>query len=323
MNTATVVQFYDYHPGVVSLREEVLKGLTARPKSIPPKFFYDAQGSRLFDAICELPEYYLTRAEMEILQRQAGTIAALVGPECLLIELGSGASRKVRLLLDRLRPSQYLGVDISKEFLLQSTRQLAADYPWLEVHAACADFSQTLDLSYCPPSVEKLAFFPGSSIGNFHPHEAVHFLEQLAANLRPHGALLIGVDLKKDPRLLQAAYNDAQGVTAEFNLNLLRRIQLELDTNLDPARFAHQAFYNESQGRIEMYLLSRERQWIRIEDRFIEFEAGETIHTENSYKYAIEEFQALARQAGYRPEYVWTDAQRLFSVHYLHLEERR
>ncbi|MFO1431427.1 MAG: L-histidine N(alpha)-methyltransferase [Candidatus Competibacteraceae bacterium] len=321
MNTATV-QFYDYHPGAASLYAEVLAGLTARPKAIPPKFFYDTLGSQLFDAICELPEYYPTRVEIDILQQQAGTIAALVGSECLLIELGSGASRKVRLLLDHLRPRHYLGVDISREFLLQSTRQLAIDYPWLDVHAACADFSQKLDLSYCPPSVEKLAFFPGSSIGNFHPHEAVHFLKQLAANLQPHGALLIGVDLKKDPRLLHAAYNDARGVTAEFNLNLLRRCRLELDTDLDPSHFAHQAFYNESQGRIEMHLLSRERQKIRIEDRVIEFEAGETIHTENSYKYDIEEFQTLARQAGYRPEYVWTDARQLFSVHYLHVEKR-
>ncbi|MFO1432516.1 MAG: L-histidine N(alpha)-methyltransferase [Candidatus Competibacteraceae bacterium] len=323
MNPVPAVQFYDYHPGVASLRDEVLRGLTARPKAISPKFFYDARGSQLFDAICELPEYYLTRTETGILQRQAQAIAALVGPDCLLIELGSGASKKVRLLLETLRPSQYLGVDISKDFLLQSTRQLAADYPWLEVHAACADFSQTLDLSYCPPSVEKLAFFPGSSIGNFQPHEAVHFLAQLAANLRPHGALLIGVDLKKDPRLLHAAYNDAQGVTAEFNLNLLWRIRAELDTDLDPARFAHQAFYNESQGRIEMHLLSREQQRIRIEGRLVEFEAGETIHTENSYKYHIDEFQVLARQAGYRPDYVWTDAERLFSVHYLHLQESR
>ena len=252
-----------------------MKGLTAHPKAIPPKFFYDARGSQLFDAICELPEYYLTRTEMGILQPQAQMLATLVGPDCRLIELGSGASKKVRLLLEALRPSQYLGVDISKDFLLQSTRQLAADYPWLEVHAACADFSQTLDLSYCPPSVGKLAFFPGSSIGNFHPHEAMHFLEQLAANLRPHGALLIGVDLKKDSRLLHAAYNDAQGVTAAFNLNLLWRIRAELDTDLDPACFAHQAFYNESQGRIEMHLLSRERQRLRIEAHVIEFNAGE------------------------------------------------
>ena len=323
MNTIPAVQFYDYHPGVASLREEVLKGLAAHPKAIPPKFFYDARGSQLFDAICDLPEYYLTRTEMGILQQQAQTIATLVGPDCLLIELGSGASKKVRLLLEALRPSQYLGLDISKDFLLQSTHQLAADYPWLEVHAACADFSQTLDLSYCPPSVEKLAFFPGSSIGNFHPHEAVHFLKQLATNLRPHGALLIGVDLKKDARLLHAAYNDAQGVTAAFNLNLLWRIRAELDTDLDPACFAHHAFYNESQGRIEMHLLSRERQRLRIEAHVIEFDAGETIHTENSYKYHIEEFQALARQAGYRPEYVWTDPERLFSVHYLHLQESR
>ncbi len=199
MTAADSVIFYDYHPGVASLCEDVLRGLAARPKAIPPKFFYDERGSHLFDAICELPEYYPTRTETAILQANVREIAALAGSECLLIELGSGASKKVRLLLDALQPALYLGVDISRDFLLRSTQRLAADYPWLEVHAACADFSQMLELSYCPPSFNRLAFFPGSSIGNFHPHEAVEFLRQLAANLHPRGALLIGVDLKKIP----------------------------------------------------------------------------------------------------------------------------
>jgi dimethylhistidine N-methyltransferase len=319
MRPAPAVSFYDHHPGLANLRAEVLKGLAARPKSIPPKFFYDERGSQLFDAICELPEYYPTRTEIGLLRAHAGEIAELAGAECLLIELGSGASKKVRLLLDAVRPALYMGVDISKSFLLQATAELAADYPWLEVHAACADFSQDLNLSFCPGQFKKLAFFPGSSIGNFEPPHAVALLSQLRETLSPDGALLIGVDLKKDPGVLHAAYNDAQGVTAAFNRNLLWRIRNELDTDLEPERFQHRAFYNRRLGRVEMHLISPRAQRFRIEDRAFRFAAGETVHTENSYKYSIAEFQALARRAGYQPEKVWTDADRLFSVHYLHL----
>jgi dimethylhistidine N-methyltransferase len=317
MNDISAIQFYDYHPGTASLREEVLHGLALQPKVIPPKFFYDERGSKLFDAICKLPEYYPTRTEIAILQTYAEEIAALAGPESLLIELGSGASKKVRLLLDALRPSTYMAVDISKDFLLQSARQLAADYPWLEVHAACADFSQTLNLSYCPLAFKKLAFFPGSSIGNFDPLEAVAFLEQLAKSLYPEGALLIGVDLKKDPRLLHAAYNDSQGVTAAFNLNLLHRIQSELDTDLNPREFQHHAFFNEALGRVEMHLISRRTQRLRIENQFFDFAEGESIHTENSYKYSVTEFHKVASYAGYQAERVWIDDRQLFSVHFL------
>ncbi|MCP5459664.1 MAG: L-histidine N(alpha)-methyltransferase [Gammaproteobacteria bacterium] len=319
MKTASAVRFYDHHPGIADLREEVLKGLATRPKSIPPKFFYDERGSQLFDAICELPEYYLTRTEIGLLRKHCGEIAELAGSECLLIELGSGASKKVRLLLEAVRPASYVGVDISKDFLLQATARLAADYPWLDVQAACADFSRHLNLSYCPSAFRKLAFFPGSSIGNFEPEQAVVLLRQLRKTLSPDGALLIGVDLKKDPRVLHAAYNDAQGITADFNRNLLWRIRNELDTDLEPESFEHQAFYNERQGRVEMHLLSSCTQSFKIEGRDFRFVAGETVHTENSYKYGIEEFQDLARQAGYRPEQVWTDEKQLFSVHYLHL----
>lgn len=317
------VRFYNYHPSVASLRDEVITGLSATPKAIPPKFFYDERGSQLFDAICELPEYYLTRTEVGILQEHALEIAHLAGPETLLIELGSGASKKVRLLLEALRPSAYLGVDISKDFLLASTDRLAADYPWLEVHAACADFSQVLNLSYCPTQSRRLAFFPGSSIGNFEPAQALQFLKELRALLDRNGALLIGVDLKKDPAILNAAYNDAQGVTAEFNLNLLRRIQRELGADLDIDGFEHRAFYNQAAGRIEMHLVSRRTQRIQIEERTFGFVAGETIHTENSYKYTIKALQRLAEQAGFQPVRVWTDQEDLFSVHYFSVEPER
>lgn len=317
--SAPAVRFRDDHPGAASLREEVVTGLSRRPRSIPPKFFYDERGSRLFDAICELPEYYPTRTEIGILENHAHKIAELAGPECLLIELGSGASKKVRLLLEALRPSAYMGIDISRDFLLASTRRLAADYPWLEVHAYCADFSQTLDLDYCPLEFRKLGFFPGSSIGNFEPAQAETFLSHLKSVLAPGGALLIGVDLRKDSVILNAAYNDAQGITAAFNLNLLQRIANELDAELDLDGFEHRAFYDEDRGRIEMHLVSRRPQQIRIEDRVFRFAAGETIHTENSYKYTAVEFQALARRAGFAPARVWTDAAGLFSVHYLRL----
>jgi len=320
MTETNAIRFHDHQPDFASLRDEVLAGLNAQPKVIPPKFFYDERGSQLFDAICELPEYYPTRTEIAILQNHAHEIAELAGPETLLIELGSGASKKVRLLLEAVRPAVYMGVDISKNFLLQATAKLAADYPWLNVHAACADFSQTLNLSYCPTEFKKLAFFPGSSIGNFDTAQAIVFLEQLKETLIPDGALLIGVDLKKDPQILNAAYNDAQGVTADFNLNLLQRIKNELDTDLDPSQFQHHAFYNEDRGRIEMHLVSCKQQQLRIEDYRFSFEAGETVHTESSYKYSVEEFQRLASAAGYQPEQVWIDKQQLFSVHYLHLK---
>jgi dimethylhistidine N-methyltransferase len=317
LGSSAAVTFYDQHPGDASLREEVLRGMASTPKAVAPKFFYDQRGSQLFDAICELPEYYLTRTEVAILRARAREITRLAGPGALLIELGSGASKKVRLLLNALRPRAYFGIDISRDFLLQSSRRLAADYPWLEVHALCADFSQPLNLARRPEDGTRLAFFPGSSIGNFDPTEAELFLKGLHALLDSHGALLIGVDLKKDTGLLNSAYNDAQGITAAFNLNLLRRIRRELDTDIDPGDFDHRAFYDERRGRIEMHLVSRRHQRVTVEDQVFELQTGETIHTENSYKYTVGEFHDLAQRAGYQPEQVWTDEQQLFSVHYL------
>lgn len=318
---AEAFQFYDQQSAEPDLRAELVRGLAARQKSIPPKFFYDRRGSELFDAICRLPEYYLTRAEIEILKARARDIANLTGPGAVLVELGSGAAEKVRPLLMALKPAGYLGIDISRDFLLAATRRLAHDYPWLSVHAACADFSFPLQLRYPPPGSRRLVFFPGSSIGNFTPEESVGFLQNQRELVGPNGAFVLGVDLKKNPRVLHAAYNDAQGVTAAFNLNLLARLKREFGAELEVEGFAHEAVYDEDAGRIEMYLVSGRAQHIRIAGCDFQFARGERLHTEYSYKYTLAEFQELVRRAGYTPTAAWTDPGERFSVHYLRVAE--
>lgn len=313
------IRFYDELGAEPDLVGELVAGLERRPRSISPKFFYDARGSELFEAICQLPEYYPTRTETAILKACAPDVAGRTAAGAVLVELGSGASEKVRLLLDALRPAAYLGIDISREFLRAATRRLARDYPWLSVHAACADFSQPLTLSYPPPELPRLVFFPGSSLGNFTPDEAAAFLERLHPLAGANGGVLLGIDLRKDPRVLEAAYNDAQGVTAAFNRNVLYRLRREYGADIDPDGFAHEAVYNAEAGRIEMYLVSLREQEARLAGRVFRFSAGERMHTEYSYKYTIEGFQDLARRAGYRAEAVWTDPDRYFSVHYLRL----
>lgn len=311
------IRFYDElgrEPDVVA---ELLAGLEAR--SLAPKYFYDVRGSELFEAICRLPEYYLTRTETAILRACARDVARRTAPGSVLVELGSGASEKVRLLLDALRPVAYLGIDISRDFLRVATRRLARDFPWLAVHAACADFSQPLALSYPPPGMKRLVFFPGSSLGNFTPEEATVFLRRLQPLVGPGGGFLLGVDLQKDPRVLHAAYNDGQGITAAFNRNVLHRLRREYGAAVEPEGFAHEALYNEALGRIEMYLTSLRDQEIVLAGRRFRFAAGERLHTEYSYKYTVDGFQALARDAGYQSEAVWTDLRRYFSVHYLRL----
>jgi dimethylhistidine N-methyltransferase len=315
--SAPAVRFYDQAEAESDFLTEVCRGLARCPRAIPPKFFYDRRGSALFAAICELPEYYLTRTEMRILKDCAGDIARRVARDAVLVELGSGASEKVRLLLDALAPRAYLAIDISREFLREATERLARDYPRLAVHAACADFTRPMTLSYPPPSAGRVVFFPGSSIGNFDHDASEALLHGLRPLVGPGGGFIIGVDLKKDPALLHAAYNDAQGVTAQFNLNLLARMRRELDAELDLAGFAHEAVYDETAGRIDMYLVSRSDQTVALNGERFAFTAGERLHTESSYKYTIEEFQSLAARAGYEPEAVWTDAAALFSVHLL------
>ncbi|MCW3149130.1 L-histidine N(alpha)-methyltransferase [Stutzerimonas stutzeri] len=316
---ALAIHFHDQlqQPPAASLREETLAGFAATPKWASPKFFYDRRGSELFEQICQQPEYYITRTEERILADAANDILDIAGPHSDLIELGSGASRKVRLLLEALHPSSYLGIDISEDFLLSSTQRLAADYPWLEVHAACTDFSQQLCLPDDFASHHPLVFFPGSSIGNFTPLEARRFLHRLHDVLPLGGGLLIGVDLVKERSRLEAAYNDEAHVTAAFNLNLLQRIRDELDSDIDPSRFVHRAYFNEAESRIEMHLISPAAQDVTIEGQRFHFEAGESLHTENSYKYTLESFKQLASSAGFDSRGQWTDAQALFSVHYL------
>ncbi|MGH8822703.1 MAG: L-histidine N(alpha)-methyltransferase [Rhodoferax sp.] len=297
---------------------DLVAGLSGTPRSISPKYFYDAPGSVLFDRICELPEYYPTRVELGLLSAHAREIARQMGPGAEIVEFGAGSLRKVRLLLDAMdRPVRYLPIDISGEHLGTAARALRHDYPDLHVQPLVADYTRHMLLPALGDGAgQRIGFFPGSTIGNFTPAEALHFLQMAAQALRG-GALLLGADLVKDPAVLHAAYNDAQGVTAEFNLNLLARANRELQCNFDLAQFAHSAFYNAPLQRIEMHLVSRRRQRVRVCGQDFEFAEGETLHTENSCKFTIESLQALARQAGFATGPVWTDPQKFFSLHWL------
>jgi dimethylhistidine N-methyltransferase len=313
-----VFTFHDLAPSEESFRDAVLAGLGHEAKTLPCKFFYDARGSALFEEICEVPEYYLTRTEIAILEEHAGAIARHIGAHCRLVELGSGSSRKVRILLEALEaPAAYVPVDISREHLREAAARLAADFPDLDVIAVCADYTRAFALPPLPgPAGKRVGFFPGSTIGNFEPEAVVRFLAHCAELLGLEGEMLIGVDLKKDPSILNAAYNDRAGLNAAFNLNLLERINRELGGDIDIARFEHLAFYSEEKGRMELYLKSLADQTVHIAGHPFRFAEGERIHTENSYKYAIDEFRALAARAGFRAVQTWTDRDRLFSVHY-------
>lgn len=320
MRPGAAVAFHDLAPKLETFRDAVLDGLSRPRKRIPCRFLYDERGSDLFEAICETPEYYPTRTEIGILERHAKDIAKLIGPEATLIEYGSGAGHKVKLLLRALdRPRAYVGIEVSREILLRATDDLALDWPKLQVVAICADFLTPIAL---PADLNagkgrRVAFFPGSSIGNFTPAEATRFLAQCRAMVGPGGGMLIGVDLKKDEATLDAAYNDAAGVTADFTLNLLERMNRELGGNFDAARFAHHAKYDPAAGRVAIHIRSLAAQKATVAGRTFRFAKGEGIHTEDSWKYAVGDFQMLARDAGYRPAACWTDTAELFSVHYL------
>jgi len=301
---------------------DVIAGLTAKPKRLPPKYFYDAAGSALFERITGLPEYYPTRCELALLQNNAPAIASLFPPGCALIEFGAGSSRKARILLGAAATVEaYVPVDISGDFLQQDAAQLRRDFPHLTVQPIVADFTQKLDLPSGIAELPRVGFFPGSTIGNFEPHEACNFMRHAVGMLGAGAVLVIGVDLVKDAKILYRAYNDAEGVTAKFNLNLLTRINRELGADFDLSSFEHHAFYNSEQSRIEMHLASTRRQKVRVSGTTIDFRAGETIHTENSYKYTIESFQALARGSGWSPLKVWSDG--MFAVHALVCDEER
>lgn len=312
-------ELLDQHPTRKDLKADVLNGLRQPRKWISSMYFYDERGSHLFDEICELPEYYPTRTELAIMEQYANDICALLGPEVSLIEFGSGSSVKIRILLDHLEcPTAYVPVEISREHLVASAAELEQDYPHVQILPVCADFTAPFDLPRPQPVPRRnVVYFPGSTIGNFEPADALGLLRQMRSVAKDNGALLIGVDLKKDPAILERAYDDAAGVTAAFNKNVLARINREFGADFDLEHFHHRAIWNGRESRIEMHLVSGRQQVVHIGGETIEFAAGEHIHTESSYKYLPEEFARLAAQAGFGVEHVWTDAAALFSVQYL------
>jgi len=314
---AVHARFAQRHPTTEDSQfaRDVLAGLTARPKWLAPKYFYDRAGAQLFEQITALPEYYPTRCELAILRDNAAATARFVPDGAALIEFGSGSSQKARLLLAAApQVEAYVPVDISSEMLAAEADELRRDHPRLMVVPLETDFTKPFRLPASVAAMPRAGFFPGSTIGNFEPHEACSFLRHAGRILGKGATLIIGVDLVKDAKLLNAAYDDAAGVTAKFNLNLLTRINRELDGTFDLDSFSHEAFYNSERRRIEMHLASKKRQKARVCGRVIDFRAGETIHTENSYKYTLESFGALARGSGWTPVAVWTDADRYFSV---------
>jgi dimethylhistidine N-methyltransferase len=309
-----------------AFEDAVLSGLLASPKTLPCKYFYDARGSRLFEQICETPEYYVTRTELALLKAVCSKVAKLVGPHVDVLEPGCGAGEKIRILLDALKqPRSFTPIDISRSSVEASARTLTRDYPNVAIHPLVADFTASFEAPshffapqrspYDAPSGRRLIFFPGSTISNFTPQDALPFLQRLRQVLRPGDFLFIGVDRIKDKEILERAYNDAQGVTAAFNLNLLRRIARELGVDLDPNTFSHRAFYDARACRIEMHLDSKCDQTIWVCGRPVSFRKGESIHTENSYKYSPEGFRSLATQAGYQVRETYSDQQELFSLY--------
>ncbi len=295
-------------------RKELLAGLLEPPRSINPKFFYDERGSELFADICELDEYYPTRTEINILRQESAAIAEAVGRGCELVEPGAGSCEKVRHLLADLHPSAYLPLDISRDFLLDAAQRLREDFPGLEVRPVVADFSAAFELP--PATGRRVLFYPGSTIGNFEPAGALDFLVRAAQLVGKEGGLLIGVDLHKASEVLNAAYNDSEGVTAAFNRNILHHANHLLDADFDPEQFEHVAFYNAPAQRIEMHLESRADQQVNCDGTVLTFAAGERIHTEYSHKYTPEGFAALAAQAGFTARGCWVDDDSLFSVQY-------
>tara|TARA_R110002073_G_scaffold13223_10_gene56647 strand:- start:1233 stop:2213 length:981 start_codon:yes stop_codon:yes gene_type:complete len=311
------VFFEDQQPVSNDSRAEVIAGLEQPQKQVNPKYFYDDRGSALFEQITQLQEYYPTRTEMAILRRHADDIARFCGRDCVLIEPGSGSSEKVRLLLGSVRPAAYVPLDISAAFLAESAAKLGREYPWLQVHAICADFADQWYTHTDLPAGRRIIFYPGSTIGNMEPAVAREFLADLRSWIGADGGVLIGVDLDKPDDVLNAAYNDASGVTAEFNLNILNSINRIAAADFDAQNFSHRAVYNRQLQRIEMHLVSDTSQTVQVNGSAITFARGETLHTENSYKYTLEDFKALVEAAGYTLQKSWLDDSRLFSVHFL------
>jgi len=299
---------------------DAVDDLSQHPKRLSPKYFYDAVGSELFEAITRLPEYYPTRTELGILREKSREIAAIIPDGAALVEFGAGATTKVRLLLENRSFDAYVPVDISGDFIRAQADALRRDFPKLAVYPLVADFTAPFALPGAIAAMPKVGFFPGSTIGNFEPHEACRFLRSAREILGEGAQMIVGADLEKDERVLYEAYNDAAGVTARFNLNLLVRMNRELGGNFDVSGFTHRAIYNRERHRIEMHLISKKSQTVRMLGTSFSFRRGESIHTENSYKYSIDRFAALARASGWKVRESWTDQAKMFSVHALIVE---
>jgi dimethylhistidine N-methyltransferase len=301
-----------------SFADHVIFGLGEKPKWLSAKYFYDAAGSELFEEITRLPEYYPTRTELSILERRAGEMAAAIPLAAALVEFGAGSSKKARIML-RAAPqiAAYVPVDISGEFLAAEAAAVRRDMPGMTVLPVVADFTRDFDLPAQIRNRPRVGFFPGSTIGNFDPHDAAEFLRQAGRSLGNGATMVVGIDLIKDEAVLNAAYDDAAGVTARFNMNILRRMNNELGGDFDLTSFRHRAFYNAADRRIEMHLESLKAQTVTVAGRTFSFAKGETVHTESSYKYTVESFRALAESAGWRPTATWTDERHYFSIHAL------
>lgn len=298
--------------------EDVINGLSKSNKTLPCKYFYDETGSELFEEICELDEYYITRTELQLLEEIKDEMAAMIGPNAVIIEPGAGAGIKIQTLLSALdSPTSYVPIDISADFLFYSTKKIEALYPGVEIRAIQGDFTEPYTWTGDKSKTNRVVFFPGSTIGNFTPLQAESFLINQRQFIGEKGAMIIGVDLVKPAKRLESAYNDSHGVTAAFNKNLLVRINNELGGNFELSQFKHQAVFNRQESRIEMHLVSRQRQSVEIDEQSFQFETDESIHTENSYKYSIESFISLAKRAGLKSEKYWIDKDNLISIHYL------
>lgn len=310
-------EFFDRHPVASNMLEDVLTSLAMSPKRLAPKYFYNARGSELFEAITNLPEYYVTRTEQALIAQRGLEIGDRIPPGVCVVEYGGGSSEKLRALLGVLSPSAYVPIDISRDYLLEQARALHADFPSLSVYPTCADFTAPVDLPQPVEGIPKLAFFPGSSIGNFNRLAAEIFLGQVARAVGPGGQMVIGVDRRKDPSILEAAYNDSQGVTAAFNRNVLAHINSELGATFDLSSFRHEARYDVDDGRIDMFLISTREQQVSIGEQRFDFSAGEAIHTESSFKYHVDEFVQLAGRAGFDCELTLSDDDEFFSIYLL------
>jgi dimethylhistidine N-methyltransferase len=317
MHAAALAKAHPLDEETSAFGRDVIGDLSQHPKRLSPKYFYDSTGSELFEQITVLPEYYPTRTELTILRDRGRAISRIIPKKAALVEFGAGATTKVRLLLNQCAFGAYVPVDISGDFLTAQADALRADFPSLAVYPVTADFTAPFELPQAISTMPKVGFFPGSTLGNFEPHEACAFLRSAREILGDGARMVIGVDLEKDERVLYDAYNDAAGVTARFNLNVLHRINRELGGDFDVGAFTHRAIYNRERHRIEMHLISRKALTARVLGKNFSFRAGESIHTESSYKYSLDRFNALARGSGWTPLESWTDAAGMFSVHAL------